>query len=508
MKKYLSIILMFLLCFSLASCQQESAPVVEPPTEEQPSANYIYEDRVILVTADAGEQSITFQNLETGLRYTLNYDGVTYFYDKYGSAMSAKQVRCGVIADITFDKSSKKLLSLNVSPDYFVYSDITFEEFIKNESRLMFLNEEYKLDDFLAISDGNMNLDKMELAKGDVITICGKDHTIYSIYLQSGHGYLRLENDEYFIGGWIEVGNKIIRSVSEDMLLTVPEGSYEVLVSNDGITGVKSVTIGRNQEVTLDLGDIDVEKKFGNVLFVLNPSDAELFVDGAKVDTGAPVSMEYGIHQLICRAEGYETTASYIKVGEPSASITLTLTKEADDDEDEDSSEEDSSESSSQSSESSSQSSENNSATSENNSSENSSQNSSESSSQTSSENHSDANGTSENSNQSSSENSTESNTDSSENSSQPSSENTGVTGNSGTASTTAKMYVDGPAGVEVYVDGSYVGIAPVSFTKPQSGVVITLRKTGYQTRSYTLQLDDNDKDVNYSFSELIEIGQ
>ena len=496
MKKYLSIILMFLMCFGLASCQPESVPAEEPSAEEQPSTNYIYEDRVILVTADAGEQSITFQNLETGLRYTLTYDGVTYFYDKYGSAMSAKQVRCGVIADITFDKSSKKLLSLNVSPDYFVYSDITFEEFIKKDSRLMFLNEEYKLDDFLAISDGNMNLDKMELAKGDVITICGKDHTIYSIYLQSGHGYLRLENDEYFIGGWIEVGNKIIRSVSEDMLLTVPEGSYEVLVSNDGITGVKSVTIGRNQEVTLDLGDIDVEKKFGNVLFVLNPSDAELFVDGAKVDTGAPVSMEYGIHQLICRAEGYETTASYIKVGEPSASITLTLTKEADDDEDEDASEEDSSESSSQSSE-------NNNAVSEN-----SSQTSSESNSQPSSEHHSGSNGTSENSSQMSSEHSTESNTGSSESSSQASSENTGVTGNSGTASTTAKMYVDGPAGVEVYVDGSYVGIAPVSFTKPQSGVVITLRKTGYQTRSYTLQLDDNDKDVNYSFSELIEIGQ
>lgn len=485
MKRYLSIIAMFLLCMGLVSCGPEEVPVAEEPTEEQ-SANYIYEDTAILVTLDTGEKCATFQNLETGLRYTLTYDGVTNFNDKYGSAMSAKQVRCGVIAQIIFDKSAKKLLSFDVSPDYFVYSDITFEEFIKKESRLVFLNEEYKLDDFLAISDGNLNLDKMELAKGDVISVCGKDHTIYSIYLQNGHGYLRLENDEYFVGGWIEVGNKIIRSVTEDMLLTVPEGSYEVLVSNDGITGIKSVTIGRNQEVTLDLGDIDVEKKFGNVLFVLSPSDAELFVDGTKVDTGALVSMEYGIHQLICRAEGYETTASYIKVGEPSASVSLTLTKEAN--VGEDSEKEENSESSSQtSSESSSNS----------GSSENSSQDSSESGSNT---------GSSESSSQSSSESSSD--TGSSENSNQESSGPLGVTGNSGTASTTAKMYVDGPSGVEVYVDGSYVGIAPVSFTKPQNGVVITLRKTGYQTRSYTLQLDNNDKDVNYSFSDLIEIGQ
>lgn len=459
MKKYLSIITMFLLCLCLVSCGQEE-PVSEEPTEQQ-SANYIYEDTAILVTMDTGEKSITFQNIETGLRYTLDYDGVTHFNDKYGSAMSAKQVKCGVVADITFDKSAKKLLSLDVSSEYFVYSDITFEEFVKNESRLVFLNEEYKLDDFLVISDGNMNLDKMEISKGDVISICGKDHTIYSIYLQSGHGYLRLENDEYFVGGWIEVGNKIIRSISEDMLLTVPEGSYEVLVSNDGITGIKSVTIGRNQEVTLDLGDIDVEKKYGNVLFVLNPSDAELFVDGAKVDTGAPVSMEYGIHQLICRADGYDTMASYIKVGEPSASITLTLT-ESEDGEDED---EDSSESSSESS-----------------------------SSESSSEN------SSENSSQSSSESNSPENSSSSESSSSGSS--------SGTASTSAKVYVDGPSGTEIYVDGSYVGIAPISFSKPEGSIVITIRKTGYQTRSYTIQLEDDDKDVHYSFSDLIEIGQ
>lgn len=465
MKKYLSLIGTFLLCLCMVSCGREQEPVSEEPTEGQ-QVNYIYEDTVILVTMDTGEKSITFQNVETGLRYTLSYDGVTHFNDKYGSAMSAEQVRCGVIAEISFNKDEKKLLSLDVSPDYFVYSDITFQEFIKQDSRMMFLGEEYKLDDFLAISDGNVNLDKMELSKDDVISICGQDHTIYSIYLQSGHGYLRLENDEYFVGGWIEVGNKIIRSITEDMLLTVPEGSYDVLVSNDGVSDVKSVTIGRNQEVTLDLGDIDVEKKYGNVLFVLNPSDAELFVDGEKVDTGAPVSMEYGIHQLICRADGYETTASYIKVGEPSASVTLTLTESEDaeeEDEDEDSSE-----------------------------------NSSESTSESSSESSSESN----------SESSSENGSDSREDSSEDSSDTSSTGSSSGTASTSAKVYVDGPEGTEIYVDGSYVGIAPVSFSKPTGSVVITIRQTGFQTRSYTIQLEDDDKDVHYSFSDLIEIGQ
>ena len=237
------------------------------------------------------------------------------------------------------------------------------------------------------------------------------------------------------------------------------------------------------------MGDIDVEKKYGNVLFVLNPSDAELFVDGAKVDTGAPVTMEYGIHQLICRAEGYETTASYIKVGEPSASITLTLTKEA-------GSEEESDEDDSQSE------SESNSQTNSQNESESNSQTNSQNASANSSENSSGQNSESNSSSQVSSENVSENGTSSSETVSGTPGSDEAVAGSG------SKVYIDGPEGTEIYVDGSYVGIAPISFAKPTGSVVITIRKTGYQTRSYTIQLENNGEDVHYAFSELMEIGQ
>ena len=68
-------------------------------------------------------------------------------------------------------------------------------------------------------------------------------------------------------------------------------------------------------------------------------------------------------------------------------------------------------------------------------------------------------------------------------------------------------MYVDAPEGVEVYLNGSYVGISPCSFRK-QSGVqVITLRKSGYETRSYTVQVDEEARDMSYSFVDLVKNG-
>lgn len=65
------------------------------------------------------------------------------------------------------------------------------------------------------------------------------------------------------------------------------------------------------------------------------------------------------------------------------------------------------------------------------------------------------------------------------------------------------RVYIDAPADTELYVDGSYVGIVPTSFVKKEGPVVVSIRKEGYKNRSYTLQIDGDDKDIHYSFSNL-----
>ncbi len=202
------------------------------------------------------------------------------------------------------------------------------------------------------------------------------------------------------------------------MLLTVPEGSYQVNISHGGSGGIKNVVINRNEESTLDIGDLEVaEVKTGMVLFSLNPSSAELYIDGAKVDASQPIILEYGIHQLIARADGYKSITQYMRVGQESAGIDIVLDSVNEDDDEKSSS-------------------------------------------------------------------STSTGTD--------------------TATNYYKVYVDAPENVEVYLDGNYVGISPCSFRKTAGTHVITLRKSGYETRSYTVQVDEENKDITYSFVDLL----
>lgn len=378
-------------------------------------------DTAVVVRINKEEEKITFLNLTINRNYTLQYDGTTVFSDKYGQSMSLEQIREGDIVYVTFLKSKKRLATLAISGDSWTTADISRYQFDVVSHDVTIGNEIYKVTENTKIFSNGEEIEMMDLNSADILTFNGIGNTVHSIVVEKGHGYLRLSGDENFIGGWIEVGQNIIYQITEDMLLTVPEGSYQVLISTKGGGGTKSVIINRNTEVTLDIGDLEVEApQYGQVLFAMSPSSASLYVDGNLVDTSLPVTLEYGIHQLMARADGYSTVTSYLKVAQESAGIDITLDLEKDDEEEEE----------------------------ENN-------------------------------------------------------EETVSSGNGTTTASYYQVYIDAPEGAEVYLDGNYIGICPISFKKIEGPHVITLRRTGYETRSYTIQVDGEDKDISYSFAEL-----
>lgn len=382
--------------------------------------DYDSADTPVVVSKNSEENTITFLNLDIGRRYTLEVDGTTKFTDKYGETISLQQIVPGDIVDVTFLKEKKHLTSLQVSSKAFTFADTERYEVNEVRNEITIGGEIYKLSKDALYFSGERTIEKMDINPSDILSFQGIDNTIYSVVVEKGHGYLRLANDEHFIGGWIELGESEIHKISEGMLLTVPEGSYQVTISHNGSGGVKNVIINRNEESLLDIGDLEVAKpQSGMVLFSITPSNAKLYIDGEEADFSKPVTLEYGIHQLIVKAEGYQSITQYLRVGQASAGIDIVLDKV-------------------------------------------------------------DADGSSVSGNDSAS---------------------------SGTIDTTTdyyKVYIDAPEKVEVYLDGSYIGISPCSFKKTSGRHVITLRRNGYENRSYTVEVDSEDKDTTYSFADLV----
>lgn len=390
--------------------------------------SYDSADTPVVVDKNKEDNTVTFLNLELGRRYTLSLDGTTKFYDKYGESISLDQIQKGDIVDVTFLKSKKHLTSMQLSAKAWNYDNVERYEINTVRGEVTIGEEVFKLTDNTQYLSEGRNIEQMDINAADILSFQGIDSQIVSISVEKGHGYLRLANDEYFVGGWIEIGQSLIQRITEDMLLTVPEGSYQVNISHNGSGGIKSIIINRNEETTLDIGDLEIaEPQTGMVLFSLSPSNAQLYIDGEKADASQPVTLEYGTHQLIVKADGYKSVTQYLRVGQESGGVDIVL----------------------------------------------------------------DAVDTADDSSTSSTAGS-----ESSESSTQVD-----------TTTDYYKVYVDAPEGAEVYLDGNYVGISPCNFRKEAGSHVITLRKTGYETRSYTVQVDSEEKDTTYSFADLVVSG-
>lgn len=450
MKKFATFILVITIVTALGLCgyalkvlgvfgntpaQPAQTTVAEESEEEQPvfsssiPGSYDSMDEVAVVMAvNQEEKTITLRNTDLQRNYTLDYSQATRLEDRYGSSLSIAQIKAGDLVQVTFLKNKKRLNTLSLcGGEAWTYEKVTEYAVNRNTRVLTLGTDSYKIgDDTLIFSQGKP-IDWMDLNDVDVLTVNGIDQHVYSIVVEKGHGYLRLENDTYFVGGWIEVGESLISPITQDMLLTVPEGDYQVLLTNNGNRGMKNISIKRGEELDLDIGDIEIEEtKVGRVVFSVTPSNASVYVDGELVDVAAPLELEYGIHQMIAGAEGYDTMTRYINVGEELANLDVRLEKTS---------------------------------------------------------------------------------TVSGNSSSNNSDKNTTTSGTGSVISTTDQgqyhVMITAPEKVELYVDGNYIGITPISFKKVAGSHVITLRKDGYVTRSYTIQVDEEQKDISYSFADL-----
>lgn len=429
MKKGTGKFVLFLILagFLLVGCQ--SAQQVSETEEEQVLIQSTYKetladslDEAIIMSVNEEKKQIRFYNLTLGRTYTLDYNGATGMKNRFGDEIVAGQLAEGDMVRVTFIKDEKLAKSLQLLDDVATSTNVELFDINKAAYTMNFGGELYSLHKNVLVLSNGKQIQLEEINPADSLKIVAKDHQVYGITVEKGHGYLRLSGHEAFVGGWVEIGQTVITKVEEEMLLVVPEGEYTLYISKDGVAGSKEISVSRDEETQVDLSDLQTEKikKTGKIIFTITPVTAELYIDNELTDYSQEVELDYGIHQIKVTAEGYSTLTQYIKVAEPMATLNVKL--EESDGEDE-----------------------------ENNS--------------------------------------------------------TAVSSNSVSTTTAAsdyRVYIDAPVGAELYLDGSYVGIVPVNFAKKTGTCIISLRKDGYQTRSYTLQIDDSEKDVSYSFSELL----
>lgn len=411
------------LCFSGCGNETQQMPA---GTEQEMTESKGYDEvlEMVFLDADYEKQTVTLQSLADGTRYVLNYNGGTIVNNAYESPITMERIEKGELVQASFYYKDSRLKELVLLKDSWEISEAKEVEIDRRENRMEVLNTNYRYNDKIAVFSEGELVDLSQVHETDVLTVRGIGNTVYSVNVDSGHGYVVLKGYDTFVGGWVEVGSKIITSIKEDMIIVAPEGEYKLTVEKNGFGGYKNIVVKRDQELEVDVSDLKEEaQQTGNIRFHIEPEEAVLKIAGAETDYKELVALEYGVYKVQVSADGYETYKGNITVDSLLKSVDISLTKEGEEGEEKTDTDKEQEESEDE--------------------------------------------------------------------------ENT--------TSKEYKIKITAPEEFEVYFDGEYKGVAPVNFTKKSGSHTITLRKDGYVTKTYTVEIGTDKEDISMAFPELVK---
>ena len=219
--------------------------------------------------------------------------------------------------------------------------------------------------------------------------------------------------------------------ISDNMLITVAEGTYRVTLCKRRASATKTATVRSDEETVVDFSDyVAKAENIGEVTFNIEPEGAEMYLNGTAVNYSKPIALRYGKYNIVVSLTGYETYSGVLEVAQPTVANPITI-------------------------------------------------NLIERKAETAT--------------------------------SSPAKKPTPSPSSSNTDKVTKKIdsnhtiTVSAPEGVEVYLDNVYKGLAPCTFTKVIGSQTITLSDEGYVTKSYSVDILDDDKNAKFSFAELVK---
>lgn len=398
---------------------------------------------------DTVNKTITLFDVDSQMQQTVEYNGGTQVYNRSGGAILISQISCGEIVQATFGKSDRCLEKVEIYKDAWEYKKIKNLDIDRTKGEITVTGRKYQYDKNVAVFYEDQAMMLIDLNDRDELTIKGIGTKAYSFTVTKGHGYIRLGGHEEFIDGNITVDKNIFLKIQQNMLITVAEGEHTVVIEKDDMQIIENIIVGKDQEFFLDLSEYEMTKKNeGRVKFVITPSEAVLYVNGKARNHNRILSLPYGTYAITVRADGYKDYTGVLKVQESTEdyeTIYVDLVEDS-------------------------------------------------------------------GSTVGAVTPTTKASTTPTDATMEPAATLTPTPGVTPSATPKTsdvdiehKITVKGPEGAKVYVDGQYKGEAPLSFNKIVGDIDITLSKEGYVTKSYSLTIEDDEEDIEFTFAELVK---
>ena len=251
--------------------------------------------------------------------------------EKYGNDILVENVKVGMVVEAHYIEGTRKLVELLLSDEAWENTMAVNWNVDYDKKIITIGSSSYAYDDNIFIYSDGKELDIREVSGIDELTVRGYGTRVLSVVVDKGHGYIRLTNEDNYVDGLVEVGDRIMTKVTEDMIIAAPEGEYTLVVSKNGIGGEKTVNVKRGLESIVSFADFEQPvERVGSVNFIIGPDDAKavLYVDGVQTDYEELVRIPYGDHDIVLRSNNYDTYTKDIIIASSYTTINIDMSGE------------------------------------------------------------------------------------------------------------------------------------------------------------------------------------
>lgn len=419
------------------------------------------ETLAVILEVDTEVRMITVYDVKAEEQQKLVYTGATTFYDGFGLQLTAGQLEQGDLFRFTIDTKEEWISTACEAVDRRekpknteVWEKTGVDYMTIDANKISFRGQNYRYTQGLCVMSNGRQITLEDIQPTvDIVTVRGVGQMIYEIVVTKGHGYITLENHGDFIGGVITIGSTRVDTIYENSKYLVREGTYAVSVEYGEYAGAEDITVVRDETAVFDVfeyGSGPVKK--GWLTISVDPLGADLYIDGVKTAYTEGVELEYGTYRFEIAEGGYISYQATVLIDQPKQSLSVYLIEQETgtafgDGED-----------------------------------------------TTTDPNETTGDGTG--------------NTTQEDTTGEPTGSDTGsvmtsvsVMGMGYELELDNAIYILGPDGAEIYLDGTYLGKAPLDFEKIIGVYVIKVVRSDGKVKEFDMAETDNGQDSFYNFS-------
>lgn len=287
------------------------------------------EDYYLVTNVNQVEETLLLYRYGNDMEYRYYYGEDTRFYNKYGGRAMITDFTPGLLVTLGPVNEEGILTKMQISGTAWKYDKVKRFSVNSNLNVLEIADTKYMYSDNTFVFSGEDRLQMTDIGEGDVLSVTGVDKKILAVNVTTSEGTLQLQNTELFEGSYVQVGSKIFSLITPNLSMQVPEGTYNILVANDGWGGNQVINIRRGEVTVVDLDQMKGKgPKKGKIQFVVDVADAVLMIDGEQVDYAKPVKLVYGRHSLEVYAAGHDVWKRTLYVNSKESTIAITIEDE------------------------------------------------------------------------------------------------------------------------------------------------------------------------------------